>query len=58
MRTIALEKVIQITLRNCSEELAEGEVSMSVILVKEDTCNQAHMLAEGSCQSQKCCYSS
>ena len=58
MRTIALEKVIQITLRNCSEELVEAEVSMSVILVKEDTCNQAHTLAECSCQSQKCCYSS
>lgn len=56
MRTIALEKVTQITLRNCSEELVEGEVSMHVILVKAGTCNQAHMLAEGSCESRKCCY--
>lgn len=56
MKTVALEKVTQITVRNCSEELVEGEVSMHVILVKEGTCDQAHMLAEGSCQLRKCYY--
>ena len=48
MRTIAWETASQITLRNCSKEVA-GEVSIYVILVKEDTCNQAHILAEVCC---------
>ena len=41
MRTIAWEIASQIALRNFSEGV--GAVSIYVILVKGDTCNQAHI---------------
>ena len=46
MRTIVQEKEFQIALRNCSEEVG-GKVSIYVSLVKEGTCNQEHIFAEG-----------
>ena len=48
MRTIAWEAAFQIALRNCSEEVG-GKICIYVILVKGDTCNQAHSLAESCC---------
>ena len=43
IRKIAQETASQIFLRNYSEEVG-GEVRTHVILVKGDTCNQAHLL--------------
>lgn len=49
MRTIAWERACQIALRSCCDEVVE--VNINVILVEEDTCDQAHILAEGCCLS-------
>ena len=54
MRTIALESGSQIGLRNYSSKV-RGEVNIYVVLVKWGTCRQAHILAEGHCQSQESC---
>ena len=45
MRTIARETAFQVALRNCSEDVG-GRSVLYMILVKGDTCSQAHILAE------------
>ena len=47
-RTLALEITSQTALRNCSIKV-RGPFGMYAILVKENTCNQAHTLTEGRC---------
>ena len=44
VRKIAPQKA----LRHCSKE-AVGKVSIYVVLVRENTCNQAHIFPEGFC---------
>ena len=48
MRTAAWETAPQVALRVCSKEAGEaGKVSIYMILMKGNTCNQAHILPEG-----------
>lgn len=54
MKTLAGKTAFQVALRNCSKD-RRGVVNIYVILVKEDTCNQAHISAEDCCWSQEGC---
>ena len=50
MRTAAWETAPQIALRNCPKEAGEaGKGSIYTILMKGNTCNQAHIFPEGFC---------
>ena len=48
MKTISQETASVITLRDCSE-VVRGEMSIYMMMVKRDSCNQVHILAEVCC---------